>query len=38
MEGSVAKVAVDIPLTHLDRPFDYRVPAALAEQAVPGTR
>lgn len=38
MEGSVAKVAVDIPLTHLDRPFDYLVPAALDAQAVPGSR
>ena len=27
-----------MPLPHLDRPFDYLVPAELAEQAVPGTR
>jgi primosomal protein N' (replication factor Y) len=34
----VARVCVDVPLAHLDRPFDYLVPAALDEQAVPGTR
>jgi primosomal protein N' (replication factor Y) len=34
----VARVCVDVPLAHLDRPFDYLVPAKLAEQAVPGTR
>jgi primosomal protein N' (replication factor Y) len=38
MDGSVAKVAVDIPLTHLDRLFDYRVPEALDTQAVVGSR
>jgi len=38
MQGSVARVAVDIPLTHLDRPFDYRVPETLSEQAVVGSR
>ncbi|MFY1693425.1 primosomal protein N' [Plantactinospora sp. WMMB782] len=27
-----------MPLAHLDRPFDYLVPAELAEQARPGTR
>ncbi|TWJ22547.1 replication restart DNA helicase PriA [Micromonospora endolithica] len=27
-----------MPLAHLDRPFDYLVPAALAAEAVPGTR
>jgi primosomal protein N' (replication factor Y) (superfamily II helicase) len=32
----VARVAVDISLPHLDRPFDYLVPAALAAAAVPG--
>ena len=32
----VAQVAVDISLPHLDRPFDYLVPAAMAEAAVPG--
>jgi primosomal protein N' (replication factor Y) (superfamily II helicase) len=34
----VARVAVDIPLAHLDRPFDYLVPERLSDQAVPGCR
>jgi primosomal protein N' (replication factor Y) (superfamily II helicase) len=34
----VARVVVDIALAHLDRPFDYAVPADLDEQAVPGCR
>lgn len=34
----VARVAVDVPLPHLDRLFDYLVPAQLAESAVPGCR
>jgi primosomal protein N' (replication factor Y) (superfamily II helicase) len=34
----VAQVAVDIPLAHLDRPFDYLVPERLTDQAVPGCR
>ena len=34
----VAAVLVDVPLAHLDRPFDYLVPAAMAEDAVPGAR
>ncbi|HEV7899132.1 MAG TPA: primosomal protein N' [Planosporangium sp.] len=34
----VARVCVDVPLAHLDRPFDYLVPATLDEQAVPGAR
>ncbi|MFN2495169.1 MAG: primosome assembly protein PriA, partial [Pseudonocardiaceae bacterium] len=34
----VAQVCVDVPLAHLDRPFDYQVPAALDESAVPGVR
>ncbi|MEH0931670.1 primosomal protein N' [Micromonospora sp. CPCC 205558] len=29
---------MDVPLAHLDRPFDYLVPAELDEVAVPGTR
>ena len=29
---------MDVSLAHLDRPFDYLVPAELAEQAQPGTR
>ena len=34
----VARVCVDIPLAHLDRPFDYQVPAELDATAVPGVR
>ncbi len=34
----VARVAVDISLAHLDRPFDYLVPARLDDAAVPGCR
>ncbi|MFZ0322997.1 MAG: primosomal protein N' [Actinomycetes bacterium] len=34
----VARVAVDVSLAHLDRPFDYLVPARLDAQAVPGCR
>ncbi|QIK76384.1 primosomal protein N' [Nocardioides piscis] len=34
----VARVLVDIPLAHLDRPFDYAVPARDARAAVPGSR
>ncbi|MDQ6658464.1 MAG: primosomal protein N' [Actinomycetota bacterium] len=34
----VATVAVDISLSHLDRPFDYLVPADLGETAQPGAR
>ncbi len=37
-EQPVARVLVDVPLTHLDRPFDYLVPAKLAATAVPGAR
>ncbi|SCL25193.1 replication restart DNA helicase PriA [Micromonospora rhizosphaerae] len=29
---------MDVPLTHLDRPFDYLVPAELDAAAVPGVR
>ena len=28
----VARVLVDVPLAHLDRPFDYAVPATMAER------
>jgi primosomal protein N' (replication factor Y) (superfamily II helicase) len=35
-ELPVARVAVDISLPHLDRPFDYLVPDSMAESAVPG--
>ena len=34
----MARVLVDVPLAHLDRPFDYLVPERLAESAVPGCR
>ena len=34
----VARVLVDVPLAHLDRPFDYAVPATMADAAVPGSR
>ena len=34
----VAQVLVDLPLAHLDRPFDYLVPAQHADDAVPGAR
>ncbi len=34
----VARVLVDVPLAHLDRPFDYAVPATMAEDIGPGVR
>jgi primosomal protein N' (replication factor Y) len=34
----IARVAVDVPLPHLDRPFDYLVPAPLDEDVRPGSR
>ncbi|WP_283133715.1 primosomal protein N' [Rhizohabitans arisaemae] len=34
----VARVAVDVQLPHLDRLFDYRVPATMDGTAVPGCR
>jgi primosomal protein N' (replication factor Y) len=34
----IARVAVDISLPHLDRPFDYMVPDQLAAAAVAGSR
>jgi len=37
-ELPVARVLVDTGLAHLDRPFDYLVPAMLHEAAVPGCR
>lgn len=37
-ENPVARIVVDIPLTHLDRTFDYRIPEKLHETAVPGCR
>ena len=37
-DNPVARIAVDIPLAHLDRAFDYLVPDRLADQARPGVR
>ncbi|MGB3443164.1 MAG: primosomal protein N' [Actinophytocola sp.] len=37
-ELPVARVYVDVPLAHLDRPFDYLVPDTLSSAAVPGCR
>jgi primosomal protein N' (replication factor Y) len=34
----IAQVCVDTPLAHLDRPFDYLVPAELDGAAAPGVR
>jgi primosomal protein N' (replication factor Y) len=34
----VARLMIDLPLPHLDRPFDYLVPADLDETAVAGAR
>lgn len=34
----VARVLVDLPLAHLDRPFDYLVPETMSEGAAPGAR
>lgn len=34
----VAQVLVDVPLAHLDRPFDYLVPEKMSAAAVPGAR
>ncbi|WP_205571781.1 primosomal protein N' [Arthrobacter celericrescens] len=34
----VAAVLIESPLPHLDRPFDYSVPAKLADSALPGVR
>jgi primosomal protein N' (replication factor Y) len=34
----VARVLLESPLPHLDRPFDYSVPAHLADAAAPGVR
>ena len=36
--ASIARVMVDSPLPQLDRLFDYGIPPALAESAVPGVR
>jgi primosomal protein N' (replication factor Y) len=34
----VARVLVEVGLAHLDRPFEYFVPASMADLAVPGAR
>src|SRR5829696_9260267 len=34
----VARVLIDLPLAHLDRPFDYSVPTTLGGAVVPGSR
>ena len=34
----VARVVLESSLPHLDRPFDYSVPAELGNSAVPGVR
>ncbi|WP_456599367.1 primosomal protein N' [Blastococcus sp. SYSU DS0616] len=34
----VARVVVDVPLAHLDRPFDYAVPEKYADTVRPGCR
>ena len=34
----MARVLVDVPLAHLDRPFDYGVPEPMSEGARPGVR
>lgn len=34
----IARVAVDVPLAHLDRFFDYAIPDAMADDAVVGAR
>jgi primosomal protein N' (replication factor Y) len=37
-ELPVARVVVDVPLPHLDRLFDYTVPAGMAADVTPGVR
>lgn len=34
----IARVVVDVPLAHLDRPFDYAVPSTLDDAVAAGTR
>ncbi|MDP9102309.1 MAG: hypothetical protein M3N21_09220, partial [Actinomycetota bacterium] len=38
MDLPIASVAVDTGIAHLDRPFDYAVPAVMADRAAPGCR
>ncbi len=37
-QDPIAQVLVDLPLAHLDRPFDYLVTEDQSDAAVPGTR
>jgi primosomal protein N' (replication factor Y) (superfamily II helicase) len=37
-EQPVARVLVDVPLAHLDRPFDYLVPSKMHDQVAAGSR
>ncbi len=37
-DAPIARVVVDLPLPHLDHPFDYTVPVALSAAARPGVR
>src|SRR5215211_1898361 len=37
-ERSVARILVDVPLAHLDRPFDYLVTSEQSKAAQPGVR
>lgn len=37
-ELPVARLCVDVPLAHLDRPFDYLVPTTLDDSVRPGSR
>lgn len=34
----MARVVVDVPLAHLDRPFDYAVPDEMADEVRAGCR
>lgn len=34
----IARVMVDVPLAHLDRPFDYAIPASLSDAVQAGSR
>ncbi|MGV8977500.1 MAG: primosomal protein N' [Cellulomonas sp.] len=37
-ERPVATVCIDLPVPHLDRPFEYMVPETMSADAQPGTR
>lgn len=37
-DSPVARILIDVSLAHLDRDFDYAVPASLAQTALPGAR